>query len=81
MSYFLSIHTVSDELEKVTFLSLVVGVSHFSILGKNFPQSHLIIIRECPQNNITHTITFSPQQLFPNTPIIKDERVLSFFIT
>ena len=49
MAYFLSIHSLSSELEQVTFLSLIVGISHFSILGKNFPQSHLIILRECPQ--------------------------------
>ena len=49
MAYFLSIHSLSSELEQVTFFSLIVGISHFSILGKNFPQSHLIILRECPQ--------------------------------
>ena len=36
-------HSLSDELE-VAFLSLIVGVCHFPLLRKNFPQSHLIII-------------------------------------
>ena len=39
---FLSFHSLSDELEQVTFLSLILGVSHFPIFGKNVPQSHLI---------------------------------------
>ena len=42
MAYFLSFHSLSDELEKVTFLFLIIGVSHF--LGKNLPQSHLVNI-------------------------------------
>ena len=58
MAYFLFIHSLSDELKQVIFLSLVVGVSHFPISGKNFPLSHLIIIRDCPQNNITHILRY-----------------------
>ena len=42
MAYFLSVHT----------LSLIVGMSHFPILGKNFAQSHSVT-RKCPQNTIT----------------------------
>ena len=38
----------------ISYLFVLNGrVSHFPILGKNFPQFHLIIIRECPQNSIT----------------------------
>ena len=33
MAYFLSVHGLSDELEEVTFLSLIVWVIHFAILG------------------------------------------------
>ena len=29
-------------------------MKHFPVLVKNFPQPHLIFIRECPQNNITY---------------------------
>ena len=43
MEYFLYVHSLSDKLEQVTYLSLIVGVSHFPILGKNFRQSHFII--------------------------------------
>ena len=56
MTYFLSNHSLSDELEQVTFLSLIVGVSHFPILEKNFSHSHLNFISEFPQNNITHIL-------------------------
>ena len=48
MAYFLSVHSLSDELEEVTFLSLIVWVIHFAVLGKNFIQSYLIIIRALP---------------------------------
>ena len=58
MAYFLSVHSLSDELEEVTFLSLIVWVIHFAILGKHFIQSYLIIIRECPRNNITHILRY-----------------------
>ena len=44
MAYFLSFHSLSDELEKVIFLPLILGVSHFPIFEKNVPQSHLIYI-------------------------------------
>ena len=37
---------------------LIVGVSHFPILGKNFPQFYLMIVRECLQNNITHILKY-----------------------
>ena len=41
------------------FFVFIVGVSHFPMLGKNFPHSHLIIIiRGCPQNNITHILRY-----------------------
>ena len=48
MAYFLISHTLSDELKRLygTFLSLIIWVSHFCILGKTLPQTHLII-REC----------------------------------
>ena len=42
----------------MTFLSLVAGVGHFAIVGKNFSQSHLIIIRKSPRNNITHILHY-----------------------
>ena len=58
MAYFLSIHSLNDELEKVNFLSLIVRMSYFAILGESYPQSHLIIIRECLQNQITHIFTY-----------------------
>ena len=47
-----------DKLEQVAFLSLTVGVSHFLILGKNFPQSHLIIIRKCPQSKNKNNLKY-----------------------
>ena len=47
MIYFLPIHSSNDELE-VTYLFLIVGESQFPILRRNFPQSHLIIIKEYP---------------------------------
>ena len=65
MEYFLNVHSLSDKLEQVTYLSLIVGVSHFPILGKNFRQSHFIIITEFPQNNITHILIY-----FKNFPIL-----------
>ena len=44
MAYFLSFHRLSDELEKITCLPLIVGVRYFPILRKNFPQTYSIII-------------------------------------
>ena len=44
MAYFLSFHGLSDELEKVTLLSLITGVGRFPILGKKLSQSYLINI-------------------------------------
>ena len=41
-------------------------MNHFSILGKNFPQSHLIIVREYPQNNVTHILRYFNN--FPQIP-------------
>ena len=65
MACFLSAHNLSDESEQVTFCpSLIVGASHFTILGKNFLQSHLFIIRVCLQNNITHILTLSTTEVF-----------------
>ena len=52
--YIFSLFIVQVMSCKNHFLSLTVGVIHFPILGKNFPQPYLIFIRECPQNNITH---------------------------
>ena len=43
MACFLSIHSLSGELELVTFLSLVVGVSLFLVV-KKLSQLNLIII-------------------------------------
>ena len=37
MAYFLSFHGFSDKLEWVIFLTLIIGVSHFPILGEIFP--------------------------------------------
>ena len=37
VAYFLSFHSLGDKLEQVTLLSLITGVSHFLILGENFP--------------------------------------------
>ena len=68
MTYFLSNHSLSDELEQVTFLSLTVGVSHFPILEKNFSHSHLNFISEFPQNNITHILRYFNN--FPQFPFI-----------
>ena len=51
MAYFPSIHSLSDELEYVTFLSLNVGVSRS---GKTYPNlTCILFIRGCPQNNTT----------------------------
>ena len=44
MARFLSIHSLSGELELVTFLSLVVSVSLFLIVVKKLSQLNLIII-------------------------------------
>ena len=64
--YFLSNHSLSDELEQATFLSLIVGISHFSILWKNLHRSHLIVISECPQTTLyTHILRY-----FNNFPLI-----------
>ena len=41
MAYFLSFHSLGDELEQVTFLPLIVVLSHITIFGKNFSQSHI----------------------------------------
>ena len=48
MAYFLSIYTLSDEFYNmmsvsVTFFPSILGVNHFPILGKIFPQSQLSI--------------------------------------
>ena len=66
MAYFLSFLSLSDELK--FFLSLIVRVGHFPILGKNFPQTHSIIVRERPQNNIIHKLRYFSN--FPLTPFI-----------
>ena len=58
MVYCLYIHGLSDELEQATFFTLIVGVSHFPISGKNFPQSHLVIIKKYPENNIIILATY-----------------------
>ena len=58
MGCFLSIDSLSNELECVTFLSFIVGVNHFPILGKKIRQSHLIIIIACPQSHITHILRY-----------------------
>ena len=51
MAYFPSIHSLSDELEYVTFLSLNVGVSRS---GKTYPNlTCILFITGCPQNNTT----------------------------
>ena len=55
-------------MKSVAFFPLIVGVSHFPILRKNFPQSHLIIIRECPENNSTHILRYFNK--FPLVPFI-----------
>ena len=58
MIYFPPIHSSNDELEEITYLFLIVGESQFPILRKNFPQSHLIILKEYPQNNITYILRY-----------------------
>ena len=58
MVYCHYIHGLSDELEQATFFTLIAGVSHFPILGKNFPQSHLVIIKKYPENNIIILATY-----------------------
>ena len=55
MAYIISIYS----------LSLIVEVSHFPMLGKNFHRSNLVIIRECPQNNVIHILRY-----FKNSPLI-----------
>ena len=68
IAYFLSVHSLSDGLEEVTFLSLIVWVNYYFLLLivlYNFLQSYLIIIRACPQNNITHILRY-----FNNFPMI-----------
>ena len=64
MPYFLTIHDVSDALEEVIF----ARVSSFYILAKIFPQFHLIIKKERPQNNITHIVRYF--NIFPLIPLI-----------
>ena len=75
-------------------MSLIVGVSHFPVLGKDSPQTNSIIIRECPQNSSTHILRYFnfflpdsiyltpqiplPTNIFLNTLKIKDKRKLSF---
>ena len=50
----------------ISYLFVLNGrVSHFPILGKNFPQFHLIIIRECLQNSIALILRY-----FYNFPLI-----------
>lgn len=71
-------------------MSLIVRVSPFLIFGKNFPQLHLIIIKNCLQNNFTNIFrNFSYFLLIPfiqRLPfvclIFKEKRdfVLKFFI-
>ena len=57
-AYFFSIHSLSDVLEEIILLSLIVAMSHFLILWKNFAQPHIIFKRECPLNNITHVLRY-----------------------
>ena len=47
MAYFDPIHSLSDELEQVTFVHNC-RVNHVPLSVKNFLQSHLTIIREYP---------------------------------
>ena len=39
-------------------MSLIVGESLVPTFWENFPQPHLIIIRECSQNNIIHILRY-----------------------
>ena len=41
-------HILSEELKAKYFIVLDWGESHFPILEKNFPQSHLIILKNVP---------------------------------
>ena len=89
MAYFVSFHGLSYELEQVTSVLLIIVVSHFPILEKNVPQSHLIINKSA-QNSITYMLKYfnnfllipfiytppTDTHLFPNTPIINNKRVL-----
>ena len=80
----MSIHSLSEELGSY-LNALSCRVIYFPILTKNVPLSHVIIVRECPQNTITNTLSpnfphHSPRHThthFPNTPIIYDKRVLN----
>ena len=65
MTYFLSIHNLSHELDRY-FLFLIVRVSHFPILEKSFPQSYLVI-RVCLQNNIIITCILKYFNNFPDS--------------
>ena len=64
MAYFLSIHNLSGESEQSTYLSLIVGVSHFSYFREPPSPTHPPL----PQHSL----------LFPKPPIMKNKRVLSF---
>ena len=86
-------HTMS--FNKLLVFSIIVRVSHFAILRKYVLQSYLIVTRKCPKPALLTHIkpAFSPDSiylepfhpvsthLFANTPITKDKRVLTFFIT
>ena len=65
MAYFLSFLSLSDELEQVNSLALIVGMSRFPIFGKNSPQSHLINIIEILLKRL------SQKQLYPHIKIFQ----------
>ena len=90
MAYFLISYTLSLSYElEITFLSLIVGVSYFHIFGEAF-LNHILLIfkRISPKQLYPHIKIFFPDSIyldtlhsthaFPNTPIIKDKRILGF---
>ena len=51
------LESVPQEIQNLSYnFSLIL--SHLPILGNNFSHSHIVVIRECPQNNITHIKIF-----------------------
>ena len=91
MAYFLTIHNLKVEVGIIygTFLLLIVGVSHFSILRKNLPNNYMRMLLKHDYPHIKIFQYFSsdsiyldppsspPSHLFSSTPIITDKTVLS----
>ena len=58
---------VSVMSQKKLFFVLNCRGNSFSYVKENFPQSNLIIIRECPQNNITHILRYFNSKFSPDS--------------